>query len=241
MRIDSSGNVGIGISSPATKMHVNSGVYDTIATFESGDRYGTLRLKDSTSTASTGGVTFGVDGDELYVQTGSTNSTAMRIDSNKDIFLSGGVYLGGTGSANKLDDYEEGTWTPVITSSNGTTTSSNTCLYVKVGSSLFLSGRAEFSNISTTHGTAHLSISTPFALKSGSNYNSTDVTINFWGANMSTALWNVGMPGFSINQNASTHGLYTHGAFSPGYNSIQGTEVGDGSSQISFNTVVFTN
>ena len=25
-----------------------------------------------------------------------------------------GVYLGGTGAANKLDDYEEGTWTPSI-------------------------------------------------------------------------------------------------------------------------------
>ena len=29
----------------------------------------------------------------------------------RDLYLSGGVYLGGTGSANKLDDYEEGTWT----------------------------------------------------------------------------------------------------------------------------------
>ena len=34
----------------------------------------------------------------------------------KDLYLSGGVYLGGTGSANKLDDYEEGTWTPTIVS-----------------------------------------------------------------------------------------------------------------------------
>jgi hypothetical protein len=30
-------------------------------------------------------------------------------------YLSGGVYLGGTGAANKLDDYEEGTWTPAVT------------------------------------------------------------------------------------------------------------------------------
>jgi len=30
----------------------------------------------------------------------------------KDLYLSGGVYLGGTGSANKLSDYEEGTFTP---------------------------------------------------------------------------------------------------------------------------------
>ena len=32
----------------------------------------------------------------------------------KDAYLSGGVYLGGTGSANKLDSYEEGTFTPSI-------------------------------------------------------------------------------------------------------------------------------
>jgi hypothetical protein len=31
----------------------------------------------------------------------------------RNLYLSGGVYLGGTGSANYLDDYEEGTWTPV--------------------------------------------------------------------------------------------------------------------------------
>ena len=33
----------------------------------------------------------------------------------RDLYLSGGVYLGGTGSANKLEDYEEGTWTPSFT------------------------------------------------------------------------------------------------------------------------------
>ena len=32
----------------------------------------------------------------------------------KNLYLSGGVYLGGTGAANKLDDYEEGTWTPTF-------------------------------------------------------------------------------------------------------------------------------
>jgi len=33
----------------------------------------------------------------------------------KDLYLSGGVYLGGTGSANFLSDYETGTFTPTIT------------------------------------------------------------------------------------------------------------------------------
>jgi len=32
----------------------------------------------------------------------------------KDLYLGGSVYLGGTTSANALDDYEEGTWTPAF-------------------------------------------------------------------------------------------------------------------------------
>ena len=35
----------------------------------------------------------------------------------KDLYLGGGAFIGGTGTANKLDDYEEGSWTPTITSS----------------------------------------------------------------------------------------------------------------------------
>ena len=51
----------------------------------------------------------------------------------KDLYLSGGVYLGGTGAANKLDDYEEGTWTP--TNGNFTTWTSPTfdATYTKIG------------------------------------------------------------------------------------------------------------
>ena len=54
----------------------------------------------------------------------------------KDLYLSGGVYLGGTGAANKLDYYEEGTFTPVI---QGSTTagvavySGQSGTYTKVG------------------------------------------------------------------------------------------------------------
>jgi hypothetical protein len=52
----------------------------------------------------------------------------------KDLYLSGGVYLGGVGSANKLDDYEEGTWTPTLTSSSmGTSITYSSNTYVKVG------------------------------------------------------------------------------------------------------------
>jgi hypothetical protein len=49
----------------------------------------------------------------------------------KDLYLSGGVYLGGTGAANKLDDYEEGTWTPTC-GGNGLS-STGYARYTKIG------------------------------------------------------------------------------------------------------------
>ena len=53
----------------------------------------------------------------------------------KDLYLSGGVYLGGVGSSNKLDDYEEGTFTITLkgAATNPTTTQSWTSYYTKIG------------------------------------------------------------------------------------------------------------
>jgi len=69
----------------------------------------------------------------------------------KDIKLSGGVYLGGTGAANKLDDYEEGTWTPNMGSGYGnypgTTGWTVSGTYTKIGNKVTC--RAVFVNTST--------------------------------------------------------------------------------------------
>ena len=65
----------------------------------------------------------------------------------KDLFLSGGVYLGGTGAANHLDDYEEGTWTPTVGSVSGFTVGaapSYSGTYVKIGKKVFVSAKLDF-------------------------------------------------------------------------------------------------
>ena len=49
----------------------------------------------------------------------------------RNIYLSGGIQLGGVGAANKLDDYEEGTWSPEIV---GSTTAGSYSGTIKVGS-----------------------------------------------------------------------------------------------------------
>jgi hypothetical protein len=55
----------------------------------------------------------------------SDNVVDLGNGSNRwnDLYLGGNIYLGGTGSANALDDYEEGTWTPTL-QTNGTDFSS---------------------------------------------------------------------------------------------------------------------
>jgi len=50
----------------------------------------------------------------------------------KDLYLSGGAYIGGTAAGNKLDDYEEGSFTPNLT--DGTNSVSlGTSYYTKIG------------------------------------------------------------------------------------------------------------
>ena len=86
----------------------------------------------------------------------NTNLTNLGNVANKwkDLFLGGGVYLGGsTDAANKLDDYEEGTWTPTYTASTTSpvyTAEQTNGYYVKVGSLVTLTGRIKTSNITNT-------------------------------------------------------------------------------------------
>ena len=61
--------------------------------------------------------TTGIDGLLPSTTSGGNRDNSMDLGASsarfKDLYLSGGAYIGGTGSANYLDDYEEGTWTPV--------------------------------------------------------------------------------------------------------------------------------
>jgi hypothetical protein len=73
--------------------------------------------------------------DDAQFYPANTNSKNLGHPSYqfKDAYLSGGVYLGGTGSANKLEDYEEGTWTPKLGDNTTPISTVNIATYVKVG------------------------------------------------------------------------------------------------------------
>jgi hypothetical protein len=64
----------------------------------------------------------------------------------KDLYLSGGVYLGGTGAANKLDDYEEGTWSIGVTvGGTAQTVSGPLANYTKIGDTVSIRFKVGFS------------------------------------------------------------------------------------------------
>jgi hypothetical protein len=64
----------------------------------------------------------------------ATTNLGAGGDRFKDLYLSGGVYLGGIGAANFLDDYEEGTFTPtIIQGASGISYATQFGKYIKTG------------------------------------------------------------------------------------------------------------
>ena len=203
MRLDASGNLLVGQSSSAIPGAGNtttgisvSGQYDAIYASRSGGQPLVLNRntsdgviadfrKDGSTVGSIGtqagtlqidgtsgstGLLFGAS--NIYPRDNGANSdggvdiggSSIRF---KDLYLSGGVYLGGTGAANKLDDYEYGTWTPsadfATTSPSGGATT-GTGAYTKVGNSVTVWGSCNNINVTGSAGTIKIT-GLPFAAK----------------------------------------------------------------------------
>lgn len=70
-------------------------------------------------------------------------------------------------NANTLDDYEEGTWVPVIAPASGTLTGSNVLArYTKIGNTVALAFAATIANVATGSGAVQIN-GAPFASLSG--------------------------------------------------------------------------
>jgi hypothetical protein len=82
----------------------------------------------------------------------------------RNLYLSGGVYLGGTGAANLLDDYEEGTFSPTIVTSGSTVSyTSQLGSYTKVGRAVHFSYAINL-NVVTSQGSGTFELGgLPFA------------------------------------------------------------------------------
>jgi len=153
------------------------------------------------------GLNFSTDDVNPYKNGAYTNGTT-NLGSNttrfKDLYLSGGVYLGGTGADNKLDDYETGTWTPTPTYGTVSYLQNN---YTKIGrlvtvsafiynisdqstSALFTLGGLPFTSSSNSRTTGSLmmrysdntSISAPYITATATTVEFYSVTSGGWDA-----------------------------------------------------------
>ena len=88
-------DLGIGESSPDSRLHVNSGGTNTVATFESTDQYANIAIKDNGTHAS--GTYFGIQGDDFRWITHNGSSSAMRIRIKAD-----GNLVSSSGSTSRI-------------------------------------------------------------------------------------------------------------------------------------------
>ena len=107
----------------------------------------------------------------------SDNDSAGSIVFDRQINASGGVAIGGTGAANTLDDYEEGTFTAALTPASGSITmSAATMSYTKIGRLVYIGGYISISGESSASGSLKLT-GLPFTCR---NSNDAKCSMSFW-------------------------------------------------------------
>ena len=151
-----------------------------LSLMKDGTAVGSIGTINSTLVIGSGdtGLLFSSGDDVIIPRNSSTAARDGAIDLGdsgsrfKDLYLSGGVYLGGTGAANKLDDYEEGTFEITGSLTGGTVTfnsSYNEMSYTKVGRKVTICGLIITSAVSSPSGLRVLISSLPFTSSSLAN------------------------------------------------------------------------
>jgi hypothetical protein len=150
LHVDAANNrVGVGTTSPADHLAVvASGANAHISVDRSDGATGRTVLIHSSS------------GGQLQT-TGSVPLIFGTADTERGRFLSGGglTFNGDTAAANALDDYEEGTWTPVVAFGGGTsgiTYGTQFGRYVKIGEQVMLQCTISMTSKGSSSGAARI-------------------------------------------------------------------------------------
>jgi len=178
------GNVGFEFNPSGYMFATRSGGYTANFNRQTSDGDIVVFNKDGTTVGS-----IGTTSSDLYIGTGDTTlrfadgvdgviptgtggaqrdgAVNLGAASNRfqHLYLSGGVHLGGTGAANKLDDYETGYHQTTIQMGSGSATANATndlLFYTIIGNMCFITGNIGINSVSSPSGT--FSFTVPFAV-----------------------------------------------------------------------------
>jgi len=150
MRIDSSGKVGIAETNPQAKLSIGGHMSITATSRLYFDGAGDTFISEASANV-------------MAFTTG--NSERMRISSD-------GLHIGGTGSANALDDYEEGTCTLAMSDNNTSFTMASgfaTGHYTKIGNRVYVNGYIKTTSINSASSNDVKVTGLPFTSNSTNN------------------------------------------------------------------------
>ena len=132
------GKLGIGTTSPSTKLDVNSGIDNTVARFESTDSRSRIILKDNNGEAHFNGI-----GDDIALATGILGTERLRIDGSN-----GNVGIGTILPSYKLDVSGSGNFTDGLTVTGSLPSNSTTTGQSSIGTGLIVNNNAGSTSIS---------------------------------------------------------------------------------------------
>ena len=145
------GNVGFGTANPQAALHINNSAAE-------------IRLTDSDGDGDYSEIISGATGN-LFLSAdagngGSDSRISMLVDNSEKlrILSTGGItFNGDTATANALDDYEEGDWTPTFVGGSGSITVNAYAVqygkYVKIGKMVYVEGLLRANVTNNSNGT----------------------------------------------------------------------------------------
>jgi hypothetical protein len=178
MLIDYNGNVGIGTNSPnlnttGTVLHINNSTASRASAIH-------MTNAESGSSASDGflvgkwsnGINYVYDYDNNPIVFGTNNAERLTLTTAGNLQFSttsGGIIFNKSGALNNstLNDYEEGSWTPVSGSANITVGAVYSARYVKVGNLVHVSCYINVTNSTGSSGITWNCAGLPFAMYTG--------------------------------------------------------------------------